>query len=143
MLAVTDQEIEFFKNDVEKFNDIEKQIKDLKEKIKPYQAKIKELTQKKKEKQEEVLNFMESNDLDVANVGDSSLELKNTSVTKSVSKADVYDRLYKYFSELYLVNKFHKPFLLTKVSAYGKIFIYFILKTLLFFKFFKYKLCNF
>tara|TARA_B110001450_G_scaffold249666_1_gene267329 strand:+ start:1511 stop:1924 length:414 start_codon:yes stop_codon:yes gene_type:complete len=99
MLAVTDQEIEFFKNDVEKFNDIEKQIKDLKEKIKPYQAKIKELTQKKKEKQEEVLNFMESNDLDVANVGDSSLELKNTSVTKSVSKADVYDRLYKYFSE--------------------------------------------
>lgn len=68
--------------------------------MKPYQDKIKELTQKKKQKQEEVLNFMSSNNLDVCHVGeDSKLELKNTEVSKPVTKGDVYDRIYKYFSE--------------------------------------------
>lgn len=99
-LPVTDQEIEFFKKDVGDYNEIDTQIKELKKKMKPYQDKIKELTQKKKQKQEEVLNFMSSNNLDVCHVGeDSKLELKNTSVSKPVTKGDVYDRIYKYFSE--------------------------------------------
>jgi hypothetical protein len=99
-LPVSDQEIEFFKKDVGDYNDIDNQIKDLKKKMKPYQDKIKELTQKKKQKQDEVLNFMSSNDLDVCHVGDDSkLELKNTSVSKPVTKGDVYDRIYKFFSE--------------------------------------------
>lgn len=99
-LPVTDQEIEFFKKDVGDYNEIDTQIKDLKKKMKPYQDKIKELTQKKKQKQEEVLNFMSSNNLDVCHVGDDSkLELKNTAVSKPVTKGDVYDRIYKYFSE--------------------------------------------
>jgi len=99
-LPVTDQEIEFFKKDVGDYNEIDTQIKDLKKKMKPYQDKIKELTQKKKQKQEEVLNFMSSNNLDVCHVGeDSKLELKNTEVSKPVTKGDVYDRIYKYFSE--------------------------------------------
>lgn len=99
-LPVTDQEIEFFKKDVGDYNEIDTQIKELKKKMKPYQDKIKELTQKKKQKQEEVLNFMSSNNLDVCHVGeDSKLELKNTAVSKPVTKGDVYDRLYKYFSE--------------------------------------------
>ena len=99
-LPVSDQEIEFFKKDVGDYNDIDNQIKDLKKKMKPYQDKIKELTQKKKQKQDEVLNFMSSNDLDVCHVGDDSkLELKNTSVSKPITKGDVYDRIYKYFSE--------------------------------------------
>jgi hypothetical protein len=43
---------------------------------------------------------MSSNDLDVCHVGDDSkLELKNTSVSKPVTKGDVYDRIYKFFSE--------------------------------------------
>ena len=89
-LPVSDQEIEFFKKDVGDYNDIDNQIKDLKKKMKPYQDKIKELTQKKKQKQDEVLNFMSSNDLDVCHVGDDSkLELKNTSVSKPVTKGDV------------------------------------------------------
>jgi hypothetical protein len=99
-LPVTDQEIEFFKKDVGDYNEIDTQIKELKKKMKPYQDKIKELTQKKKQKQEEVLNFMSSNNLDVCHVGeDSKLELKNTAVSKPVTKGDVYDRIYKYFSE--------------------------------------------
>lgn len=99
-LPVTDQEIEFFKKDVGDYNEIDTQIKELKKKMKPYQDKIRELTQKKKQKQEEVLNFMSSNNLDVCHVGDDSkLELKNTSVSKPVTKGDVYDRIYKYFSE--------------------------------------------
>lgn len=99
-LPVTDKEIEFFKKDVVDYNEIDTQIKDLKKKMKPYQDKIKELTQKKKQKQEEVLNFMSSNDLDVCHVGgDSKLELKNTEVSKPITKGDVYDRIYKYFSE--------------------------------------------
>lgn len=99
-LPVTDKEIEFFKKDVVDYNEIDTQIKDLKKKMKPYQDKIKELTQKKKQKQEEVLNFMSSNDLDVCHVGDDSkLELKNTEVSKPITKGDVYDRIYKYFSE--------------------------------------------
>jgi hypothetical protein len=99
-LPVSDQEIEFFKKDVGDYNDIDNQIKDLKKKMKPYQDKIKELVQKKKQKQDEVLNFMSSNDLDVCHVGDDSkLELKNTSVSKPITKGDVYDRIYKYFSE--------------------------------------------
>ena len=99
-LPVTDQEIEFFKKDVGDYNEIDTQIKELKKKMKPYQDKIKELTQKKKQKQEEVLNFMSSNNLDVCHVGDDSkLELKNTAVSKPVTKGDVYDRIYKYFSE--------------------------------------------
>tara|TARA_B110001450_G_scaffold98240_1_gene93213 strand:+ start:21994 stop:22419 length:426 start_codon:yes stop_codon:yes gene_type:complete len=99
-LPVTDQEIEFFKKDVGDYNDIDVQIKDIKKKMKPYQEKLKELTEKKKKKQEEVLNFMSSNKLDVCHVGDDSkLELKNTEVSKPVTKGDVYDRIYKYFSE--------------------------------------------
>ena len=99
-LPVTDQEIEFFKKDVGDYNEIDTQIKELKKKMKPFQDKIKELTQKKKQKQEEVLNFMSSNNLDVCHVGeDSKLELKNTAVSKPITKGDVYDRIYKYFSE--------------------------------------------
>lgn len=99
-LPVSDKEIEFFKKDVGDYTEIDTQIKDLKRKLKPIQEKIKELTQKKKNKQEEVLNFMSSNNLDVCHVGDDSkLELKNTSVSKPITKGDVYDRIYKYFSE--------------------------------------------
>jgi len=99
MLNVSDKEIEFFKGDVEKFNEIDSQIQDIKKKMKPFQDKIKELTKLKKEKQSEVLSFMESNDLDVCNVGDSSFEVKKTTSTKQLTRGDVYDRLYKFFSE--------------------------------------------
>ena len=99
MLNVSDQEIQFFKNDVTEYNTIESQIKDLKKKIKPLQDKIKELTKIKQDKQSEVLAFMESNDLDVCNIDTASYELKSTKSTKQVSKGDVYDRIYKYFSE--------------------------------------------
>jgi hypothetical protein len=99
MLSVSDQEIQFFKNDVTRYTEIETQIKELKKKMKPLQDKIKELTKIKQEKQAEVLNFMESNDLDMCNTDAASYELKSTKSTKQVSKGDVYDRLYKYFSE--------------------------------------------
>lgn len=99
MLSVSDQEIQFFKNDVTQYTEIETQIKELKKKMKPLQDKIKELTKIKQEKQAEVLNFMESNDLDMCNTDAASYELKSTKSTKHVSKGDVYDRLYKYFSE--------------------------------------------
>lgn len=99
MLSVSDQEIQFFKNDVTQYTEIETQIKELKKKMKPLQDKIKELTKIKQEKQAEVLNFMESNDLDMCNTDTASYELKSTKSTKQVSKGDVYDRLYKYFSE--------------------------------------------
>tara|TARA_B110000444_G_C18407986_1_gene396698 strand:- start:128 stop:538 length:411 start_codon:yes stop_codon:yes gene_type:complete len=99
MLSVSDQEIQFFKNDVTHYTEIENQIKELKKKMKPLQDKIKELTKIKQEKQAEVLNFMESNDLDVCNTDTASYELKSTKSTKQMSKGDIYDRLYKYFSE--------------------------------------------
>jgi len=99
MLSVSDKEIQFFKNDVENYNNIESQIKELKKKLKPIQDKIKELMKAKQEKKEEVLSFMVSNDLDVCNIDTGSYELKNTKSTKQITKADVYDRLYKYFSE--------------------------------------------
>ena len=99
MLNVSDQEIQFFKNDVTQYNDLENQIKELKKKIKPLQDKIKELTKIKQEKQAEVLTFMESNELDMCNIDTASYELKNTKSTKQITKGDVYDRLYKFFSE--------------------------------------------
>lgn len=99
MLNVSDQEIQFFKNDVTQFSELESQIKELKKKIKPLQDKIKELTKIKQEKQAEVLSFMESNELDMCNIDNASYELKSTKSTKQVTKGDVYDRIYKYFSE--------------------------------------------
>lgn len=99
MLNVSDQEIQFFKNDVTQFNELENQIKELKRKIKPLQDKIKELTKIKQEKQTEVLSFMETNELDMCNIDSASYELKSSKTTKQISKGDVYDRLYKYFSE--------------------------------------------
>lgn len=99
MLAVTDEEIQFFKNDVTEFSNIEKQIHDLKSKIKPYQDKIKELTKLKITKKEDVLNFMDSNRLDMCNTDNASYEMKESKSTKTISKADVYDRMYKFFSE--------------------------------------------
>lgn len=101
MLAVTDQEIQFFKKDVTEFSNIEKQISDLKTKIKPFQDKIKELTKLKQNKKEDVLNFMEGNKLDMCNTDEASYEMKETKSTKSISKGDVYDRIYKFFSEDY------------------------------------------
>lgn len=99
MLAVTDEEIQFFKNDVTEFSNIEKQINDLKNKIKPYQDKIKELTKIKQTKRDDVLNFMDSNKLDMCNTDNASYEMKESKSTKTISKADVYDRMYKFFSE--------------------------------------------
>tara|TARA_B100000035_G_scaffold313904_2_gene328714 strand:- start:5269 stop:5685 length:417 start_codon:yes stop_codon:yes gene_type:complete len=99
MLCASDEELKFFKNDVNKFSEIESQIRELKKKIKPYQDKIKELNQIKQQKQTEVLSFMEANDLDMCNVDSASYELKNRSTTKQLTKGDVYDRIYKYFSE--------------------------------------------
>ena len=58
MLNVSDQEIQFFKNDVTQYNEIEIQIRELKKKMKPIQDKIKELTKLKNDKQSEVLSFM-------------------------------------------------------------------------------------
>jgi len=99
MLAVSDQEIQFFKNDVTEFSNIEKQINDLKTKMKPIQDKIKELTKIKQSKKDDVLNFMDSNQLDMCNTDNASYEMKETKSTKTISKADVYDRMYKFFSE--------------------------------------------
>ncbi len=99
MLAVSDQEIEFFKNDVSQFSEIDNQIKELKKQIKPFQEKIRELTKQKKEKQEEVLSCMANNDIDICNTDNSSFELKDTKTTKQITKGDVYDRIYKYLSD--------------------------------------------
>ena len=98
MLAVSDQEIEFFKKDVSVYSEIDKQIKELKTKMKPYQEKIKELTKQKKEKQDEVLAFMKTNEIDICNTDTSSFELKDTKTTKSLTKGDVYDRIFSYIS---------------------------------------------
>ena len=99
MLNVSDQEIQFFKNDVTQYSELDTQIKELKKKMKPLQDKIKELTKIKQEKQAEVLTFMEANELDMCNIDTASFELKSTKSTKQITKGDVYDRLYKYFSE--------------------------------------------
>ena len=99
MLNVSDSELEFFKNDVTQFNEIEQQIKDLKRKMKPFQDKIKELNKLKQEKQAEVLSFMQNNDLDVCNIDTASYELKDTKTTKQITKGDVYDRIYKFFTD--------------------------------------------
>ena len=61
MLNVSDTEVQFFKSDVEKFNKIDLQIKELKNQMKPLQEKLKELNKLKQEKQDEVLNFMNTN----------------------------------------------------------------------------------
>tara|TARA_B100001175_G_C19359356_1_gene566310 strand:+ start:526 stop:936 length:411 start_codon:yes stop_codon:yes gene_type:complete len=99
MLAVTDEEIQFFKKDVTEFSNIEKQIKDLKAKIKPYQDKIRELNKLKDNKKEEVINFMDCNKLDMCNTDEASYEMKETKNTKTVTKGDAYDRIYKFFSD--------------------------------------------
>ena len=98
MLNVSDNEILLFKHEVEEYNKIESEIKNLKLKMKPIQDRIKELLNIKKEKQTEVLSFMEKNDLDVCNTNSGTIELKNTTHVKAIKKADVYDRLFKFFS---------------------------------------------
>ena len=78
MLAVTDEEIQYFKKDITDFTNIEKQIKELKAKMKPYQDKIRELSKLKETKKEEVINFMDCNKLDMCNTDDASYEMKET-----------------------------------------------------------------
>ena len=97
MLNVSDQEIQFFKNDVNNYNEIEIEIKDIKKKLLPLQEKLRELTKRKEEKHKEVLYFMQNNELDVCNTDDASYEVKTTKNTKQVSKADAYERLLKFF----------------------------------------------
>tara|TARA_B100001287_G_scaffold189299_1_gene159897 strand:+ start:647 stop:1060 length:414 start_codon:yes stop_codon:yes gene_type:complete len=97
MLNVSDQEIQFFKNDVNNYNEIEIEIKEIKKKIAPLQEKLRELNKKKEEKQKEVLYFMQTNELDVCNTDDASYEVKTTKNTKQVSKADAYEKLLKFF----------------------------------------------
>jgi hypothetical protein len=105
MLNVTDNEILLFKHEVEEYNKIEIEIKNLKLKMKPIQDRIKELLNYKKEKQTEVLSFMEKNDLDVCNTNSGTIELKQSTHMKAIKKADVYDRLVKFFS--YDSDKIH------------------------------------
>ena len=99
MLNVSDTEIQFFKADVEKFNEIDTQIKTVKKQMKPLQDKLKELNKLKQEKQDEVLSFMKSNELDACNTDDASFEVKSSKVTKPITKGDIYDRILKFFSE--------------------------------------------
>lgn len=99
MLNVSDAEIDFFKSDVQKYNSIEHQIKQIKTQMKPLQDKLRELTKAKVEKQHEVIQFMATNELDACNTDDATFEVKNTKVTKPLSKGDVYDRIYKFFCE--------------------------------------------
>mgnify|MGYP001456571778 FL=1 len=99
MLAVTDEEIQYFKKDITDFTNIERQIKELKAKMKPYQDKIKELNKLKDSKKEDVINFMDCNKLDMCNTDEASYEMKETKSTKSVTKGDAYDRIYKFFSD--------------------------------------------
>ena len=73
--------------------------------MKPIQDRIKELLNYKKEKQTEVLSFMEKNDLDVCNTNSGTIELKQSTHMKAIKKADVYDRLVKFFS--YDSDKIH------------------------------------
>jgi hypothetical protein len=98
MLNVSDNEILLFKHGVEEFNKIDSEIKNLKLKIKPLQDKIKELTNIKKEKEEEVLAFMEKNELDICNTNTGVIEFKQGTQLKPVKKADVYDRIFKFFT---------------------------------------------
>jgi hypothetical protein len=105
MLNVTDNEILLFKHEVEEYNKIELEIKNLKLKMKPIQDRIKELLNFKKEKQTEVLSFMEKNDLDVCNTNSGTIELKQSTHMKAIKKADVYDRLVKFFN--YDSDKIH------------------------------------
>ena len=106
MLNVSDQEIQFFKNDVNNYNEIELEIKEIKKKLLPLQEKLKELNKRKEEKQKEVLYFMQNNELDVCNTDDASYEVKTTKNTKQVSKADAYERLLKFFeNEKYIEFK--------------------------------------
>jgi len=99
MLNVSDHEIQFFKADVEKYSEIDVQIKEIKRQMKPFQDKLKELTKQKQDKESEVLNFMKTNELDVCNTDQASFEVKNTKVTKPITKGDVYDRILKFFNE--------------------------------------------
>ena len=64
-----------------------------------YQDKIRELSKLKETKKEEVINFMDCNKLDMCNTDDASYEMKETKSTKTVTKGDAYDRIYKFFSE--------------------------------------------
>ena len=99
MLNVSDNEIQFFKADVEKYSEIDVQIKEVKKQMKPFQDKLKELTKQKQDKESEVLSFMKSNELDVCNTDQASFEVKNTKVTKPITKGDVYDKILKFFNE--------------------------------------------
>lgn len=99
MLNVSDTEIEYFKADVQKYNTIEHQIKQIKIQMKPLQDKLRELTKARAEKQQEVIQFMAANELDACNTDDATFEVKNSKVTKPISKGDVYDRIYKFFCE--------------------------------------------
>lgn len=99
MLNVSDAEIDFFKADVQKYNTIEQEIKSIKTQIKPLQEKLRELTKARTEKQQEVIQFMATNELDACNTDDATFEVRNTKVTKPISKGDVYDRIYKFFCE--------------------------------------------
>ena len=105
MLAVTDEEIQFFKKDITEFANIDRQIKDLKAKMKPYQDKIKELNKLKDSKKDDVINFMDCNKLDMCNTDDASYEMKETKSTKTVTKGDAYDRIYKFFSDDFEIIK--------------------------------------
>lgn len=98
MLNVSDNEILIFKHEVEEFNKIDVEIKSLKLKLKPIQDKIKELTNIKKEKENDVLAFMEKNELDICNTNTGTIELKQGTTVKAIKKADVYDRILKFFS---------------------------------------------
>ena len=105
MLNVSDQEIQFFKNDVTQYSELDTQIKELKKKMKPFQDKIKELTKIKQEKQAEVLSFMEANELDMCNIDTASFELKSAKSTKQITKGDVYDRLISTFLKIQIKLK--------------------------------------
>ncbi len=99
MLGVSDDEMSYFRQDVIEYEKIENQIKEIKDKIKPFQEKLKELNNIKKEKQSNVLNFMKTNELDTCNTNVGVLEVKDKKVTKMLTKGDVYDRIYKFFTD--------------------------------------------
>ena len=97
MLNVTDNEIEFFKNDMTEYETINTEIIQIKKKISPLQEKLKELNKKKLEKESEVLAFMKTNEIDACNANDKSYVVKETKTTRQVTKGEAYDKILAFF----------------------------------------------
>ena len=96
---MSDNQLEYFKCDVRRYDNIDSQIKVLTDKMKPISNEIKQLKEKKKDLQQNICEFMQTNEISECKLSEGALLFKESKNVVPMTKINIRDNIFKFFNE--------------------------------------------